>query len=347
MKISNTRGFASDNNAGIHPYMLEAINNANVGHVVAYGDDVYTGNAERVLKKYFGDDIEVFFVLTGTGANVLSLASATKSINAVICATTAHINADECGAPEKFCNCKLLTIDTPDGKLTPEAVKKHLHGFGFEHHVQPKVISISQPTEMGTVYTPGEMKALADLAKQYKLYFHVDGARLANAAATLNLGFKEFTSAVGVDVLSFGGTKNGMLFGESVIFFNPDLAIGFKYLRKQSMQLVSKMRFISAQFEVYLDRNVWYENARHANEMALMLYQHVKDIPGIEVTQKIEANAVFAIIPERIIKPLQDKYFFYIWDEARNEVRWMTSFDTTAEDIRNFANYLRTLLTPK
>ena len=345
MKSIAHRGFASDNNAGIHPQLLEAIGKANLGHVVAYGDDIYTRNAENIIKKHFGSSIEVFFVLNGTGANVLSLASMTKSFNAVICADTAHINADECGAPEKFCDCKLITVSTPDGKLTPDAVSKHLHGFGFEHHVQPKVISISQPTEMGTVYTPGEIKALADLAKQYEMYLHMDGARLANAAVSLNLGFKEFTANMGVDVLSFGGTKNGMLFGESVIFFKPDLAKDFKYLRKQGMQLVSKMRFISAQFETYLDRGVWDHNARHANNMALLLYEKVKRMPEIKITQKVEANAVFALIPQSIIKPLQDKYFFYIWDEAKNEVRWMTSFDTTPEDVSSFTEYIRSLLT--
>lgn len=344
MKSSIVRGFASDNNAGIHPLILEAIRDANVGHAIAYGDDQHTKSAERIIKKHFGDSVEVFFVLTGTGANVLSLAAATKSINAVICASTAHIHADECGAPEKFCNCKLIDIPTPDGKLTPDEVRRHLLGFGFEHHVQPKVISISQPTEMGTIYTPGEIRALADLARQYKLYLHIDGARLANAAASLNLGFKAITADVGADIVSFGGTKNGLLCGESVLIFNPGLAPDFKYMRKQSMQLVSKMRFLSAQFETYLEGNLWYDNARHANEMAQLLYQQVKDIPGVQVTQKVEANAVFATIPVGIITRLQQKYFFYVWDEARNEVRWMTSFDTTPEDVNNFTSHLKSLL---
>jgi threonine aldolase len=343
MSIVN-RGFASDNNAGIHPQLLEAISKANTGHVVAYGDDIYTKGAENIIKKHFGSAIEVFFVLTGTGANVLSLASITKPFHAVICADTAHINIDECGAPEKFCDCKLITIPSVNGKLTPEAVRRHLHGFGFEHHVQPKVISISQPTEMGTVYTPGEIKALAELAKQFNMFIHMDGARLANAAVYLNSSFKEITAETGVDVLSFGGTKNGMLFGESVIFFKPDLAVDFKYLRKQGMQLVSKMRFISAQYETYLDTDIWYQSALHANNMAQYLLDKIDDIPEIRVTQKVEANAVFAIIPHHIIKPLQDKYFFYIWDEDRNEVRWMTSYDTTPEDINSFTEYLRSLL---
>ncbi len=344
MNSSITRGFASDNNAGVHPLLLEAIQQANAGHVVAYGDDIYTRNAEKAFKKYFGDTIEVYFVLTGTGANVLSLASLTKSINSVICASTSHINVDECGAPEKFCNCKLLTVETPDGKLTPEAVKKHLHGFGFEHHAQPGVISISQSTEMGTVYTPAEIKALSNLAKEYGLYLHVDGARITNAAVSLDLGFREFTAEAGVDVLSFGGTKNGLMFGEAVVFFNRELAKDFRYYRKQSTQLISKMRFIGAQFAVYLESNIWKLNAQHANKMAQLLNDRVKDIPGVKVTQKVQSNAVFAIIPGRIIKPLMEQYFFYMWDESLNEVRWMTSFDTTEEDIENFTSLLKRLL---
>ncbi len=344
MNSSITRGFASDNNAGIHPLLLEAIQQANAGHVIAYGDDIYTRNAEKAFRKYFSEGIDVYFVLTGTGANVLSLASLTKSINSVICASTSHINVDECGAPEKFCNCKLLTVDTPDGKLTPDAVKKHLHGFGFEHHAQPGVISISQSTEMGTVYTPGEIKALSKLAKEYGLYLHADGARIANAAVSLDLGFREFTAEAGVDVLSFGGTKNGMMFGEAVVFFNRELAKDFRYYRKQSTQLISKMRFIGAQFTAYLESNIWKMNAQHANRMAQLLYDRVKDLTGVQVTQKVQSNAVFAIIPERIIKPLMDQYFFYMWDESRNEVRWMTSFDTTEEDIENFASLLKRLL---
>jgi threonine aldolase len=344
MKAKVNRGFASDNNAGIHPLLLEAILEANQGHVVAYGDDVYTRKAVDTIKKHFGNQTEVFFVLTGTGANVLGLSSLAESYHAIICAETAHINVDECGAPEKFCNCKLLAVPSVDGKLTPDAVSRHLHGFGFEHHVQPKVISISQPTEMGTVYSPAEIKALADLAQQYKMYLHMDGARLANAAASLEMDFQAFTGNVGVDVLSFGGTKNGMLFGESVVFFKPELAENFRYSRKQGMQLASKMRFISAQFDTYLNSGIWKSNANHANRMAKLLLDKVSGLPGVTITQKVEANAVFAIIPQSIIQPLQEQYFFYVWDEARSEVRWMTSFDTTPEDINGFTACLESLL---
>lgn len=341
---NHKRGFASDNNAGIHPLLLEAIAKANDGHVVAYGDDKYTYSAIKAIKKHFGEKTkDVFFVLTGTGANVLSLSSVTKSYHAVICADTAHIQTDECGAPEKFTGCKLISIPTPDGKLTPELIRPRLLGFGFEHHVQPKIISISQPTEMGTVYTAQEINAISELAKEYDLYLHMDGARLANAAVYLNAGFAEFTADAGVDILSFGGTKNGMLFGESVVFFRSGISDDFRYLRKQGMQLVSKMRFISAQFEAYLNSNIWSVNAQHANRMAQLLYRKVSEIPAIRVTQKVQANAVFAVVPHHIIEPLQKEYFFYVWDENRDEVRWMTSFDTTEEDIEGFTSYLKSL----
>jgi threonine aldolase len=340
MTSTGRRGFASDNNAGIHPVLLDAIAAANSGHVVAYGEDEYTHRAERVFKDHFGSNAEVFFVLTGTGANVLSLASFTRSFNSVICAETAHIQVDECGAPEKFTQCKLLTVCTPDGKLTVDGIKKYLHGFGVEHHAQPRVISISQPTEMGTVYTPAEISSLADLAHQNNMILHMDGARLANAAVSLDIPFKSFTTDAGVDVLSFGGTKNGMLFGESVVFLGPGMSAEFKFLRKQGMQLASKMRYISAQFEAYLSKDVWRTNAMHANKMAQLLYEKTSSVPGIKITQKVQANAVFAIIPANLVEALQEKYFFYVWDEATCEVRWMTSFDTTPADIDGFSSFL-------
>jgi len=338
------RGFASDNNSGIHPLLLESIAEANTGHTIAYGDDEFTRRAEATFKEHFGEQAEVFFVVTGTGANVLSLASLTRSYNAIICAETAHINVDECGAPEKFTSCKLVSVPTPDGKLTTENVTRNLHGFGFEHHTQPRVISISQPTEMGTVYTPAEIKSLADLAAEYGMMLHMDGARLANAAVSLSLPFKSFTTDAGVDVLSFGGTKNGMLYGESVVFLKPGLSENFKYLRKQGMQLSSKMRFISAQFETYLNKKVWYHNALHANKMANLLFERTSRIRGITITQPVQANAVFAIVPGDLIRTLQEKYFFYVWDEATSEVRWMTSYDTTPKDIEDFSLFLSSLL---
>lgn len=343
MSVSIKRGFASDNNSGIHPEILEAIARVNLGHTIAYGDDPYTQQAINTLKSYFGAGAEPFFVLTGTGANVTGLAAVTQPHHAIICAETAHINVDECGAPERFCNCKLLTVNTVNGKLNPDNVSRHLHGFGFEHHVQPRVISISQPTEMGTVYTTEEITAISELAKKHDLILHMDGARLANAAVRLNLEFREFTAAAGVDVLSFGGTKNGMLFGESVIFFRKELADQFRYLRKQGMQLASKMRYIAAQFDVYLKKDIWRSNALHANRMAQLLLEGVRTLPAVKITQKVETNGVFAIIPHEVISPLQKSYFFYIWDERRDEVRWMTSFDSQEKDIEDFTYQIRVL----
>jgi len=340
--MTNKRGFASDNNSGVHPEIIKAIMAANEGHTIAYGDDPYSDKAKKKLYEHFGNEIDIYFVFIGTAANVLGLNAATHSWSAVICAETAHINVDECGAPEKFNGFKLLSVETPDGKLTVDLIQKHMHGFGFEHHSQPKVISITQATELGTVYTKDEVKTLADYAHQNNMYLHMDGARIANAAVSLNLPFKEFTKVAGVDILSFGGTKNGMMYGEAIVFFNKKLGEDFKYIRKQGMQLASKMRFISAQFERYLSDNLWYENAKHSNEMAQLLAEKLKDVSQIQITQKVEANGVFAIVPSReIIEELMNEYFFYDWDESSNEVRWMCSFDTQEEDINNFVELIK------
>ncbi len=337
----NKRGFASDNNAGVHTEILKAIQNVNNGHTIAYGDDPYTEKATAVIKDIFGEEVEVFFVFIGTAANVLGLDAITQPYNSVICSETAHIHVDECGAPEKFTGCKLLSVETEDGKLTVEGIKKHMHGFGFEHHSQPGVISITQASEMGTVYTVEEIRKISDYAHQNGLLLHMDGARISNAAVSLDKSFKEFTSDAGVDVLSFGGTKNGMMYGEAVIFFDKELAQDFKYRRKQGMQLASKMRFISTQFLAFLSNDLWKKNAEHANRMAKLLEKEVSKIHGIKITQKVEANGVFAIIPQNLISELQEEYFFYVWDEERSEVRWMTSFDTTEEDVYGFCDLLR------
>ncbi len=339
----NKRGFASDNNSGIHPAILEAIQNVNVGHVAGYGDDIYTQNAINEFKKIFGNEIEVFFVFNGTGANILSITSSTNSFNSVICAATAHIFVDECGAPEKASGCKLIPITTKDGKLTPELIKPQLLGFGFEHHSQPKLISISQVTELGTVYEVDEIKAICKLAHQHGMLVHMDGARIANAAVSLNLPFNAFTNDAGIDVLSFGGTKNGMMFGEAVIFFNKELAENAKYIRKQSTQLYSKMRFIAAQFSAYFANDLWKINAAHANKMASVLAGKLVEI-GIPITQKVSANGIFALLDDEIRDKLQKEYFFYPWDESNHEVRWMTSFDTAPEDIDSFCKALEKLL---
>ena len=335
------RSFASDNNAGVHPEVIEAIRAANEGHVIAYGDDPFTERAVKLFKKHFGPDVAVYFVFGGTGANVLGLKAVTKSHQAIICAETAHVNVDECGAPENFTGCKLLTVATPDGKLRVEQIKPLLHGIGVEHHVQPAVITISQATEMGTVYTKDELKTLADFAHDQGMLLHVDGARLSNAAVSLNAVLKEITADVGVDVLSFGGTKNGMMYGEAVVFFDPKLAADFKYIRKQGMQLSSKTRFIAAQFEAMLSGNLWQRGPAYANRMARLLASELSKLPQIKITQPVESNGVFAVIPSEHIPALQQKYFFYVWNEEISEVRLMASFDTTEEDIRDFVAFVR------
>ena len=335
------RSFASDNNAGVHPEMIDAVRAANDGHVIAYGDDPFTARAVKLFQKHFGRDVTVYFVFGGTGANVLGLKAMTKSYQAIICAETAHVNVDECGAPENFTGCKLISVPTADGKLRVEQIKPLLHGIGVEHHVQPAVITISQATEMGTVYTKNELKTLAGFAHEHGMLLHVDGARIANAAVSLDASLKEITADAGVDVLSFGGTKNGMMYGEAVVFFDSKLAAGFKYIRKQGMHLPSKMRFISAQFEALLSRDVWRRGAAHANRMAQLLGSELAKLPQIKLTQPVEANGVFAVIPREYIPALQKKYFFYVWNEEISEVRLMASFDTSEEDIRDFVKFVR------
>lgn len=338
------KSFASDNNSGIHPEILQAIQSANQGHVVAYGDDPYTQSAIQKIKDCFGEEIDVYFVFSGTGANVLGLKQITHSYNSIICPETGHIHNDECGAPEKWTGCKLLTVPTGDGKITVEGIARHLHGIGFEHHSQPRVVSISQATEMGTVYTPYEIQAIADFVHQNGLWLHMDGARLANAAASLELSLRQLTADADVDVLSFGGTKNGMLMGECVIFLKRDLGRDFKYVRKQGTQLMSKMRFVGAQYEAYLSNDLWLRCAQHANQMAQRLAEEIRKIPQIAITQKVETNAVFAIVPRESIPILQKEFFFYVWNEKTSEVRWMTSFDTTEDDVVQFTQFIQKTL---
>ena len=331
------RSFASDNNAGVHPEVLAAVGRANVGHVRAYGDDPFTEAALARLREQLGERAHPFLVFGGTGANVLGLQAVMRPHEAVICSDFAHINLDECGAPERYVGCKLLGVPSPDGKLTPELVRARISGVGVEHHVQPRVVSVSQATEYGTVYTPAELRALADFAHANGLFLHVDGARIANAAAALSVPLRDITQDAGVDVLSFGGTKNGLLGGEAVVFFSPDHAAGFRFIRKQGMQLASKMRFVAAQFEALLSDDLWLRSARHANDMARRLEQKVRAVPGVTVTQPVEANAVFATVPREAIPVLQEAFFFYVWSEPRSEVRWMASWDTTEDDVDAFA----------
>jgi threonine aldolase len=334
------RSFASDNNAGVHAKVLRALAAVNRGHVVGYGDDSYTEAAVRKFKQHFGSDIDVFFVFNGTAANCLSLKTMTESYQAVICSEGAHIYTDECGAPEKFTGCKLIPIPTADGKLTVEAVGHAYHGIGDQHHVQPRAISITQASELGTVYTPREVRDLARFAHARDMLLHMDGARIANAAVSLGLTLREATRDLGVDVLSFGGTKNGAMGAEAVVFFDRKLSRDFLYLRKQGMQLASKMRFISAQFDALLSNDLWRKNARQANLMAQLLRKEISKIPGVKIVYKVEANGVFAQIPRPAIAKLQKRYFFYMWDEERSLVRWMCSFDTKERDVKQFARFV-------
>lgn len=338
------RGFGSDNHSGVSPEVLDAIARVNTEHALAYGDDEYCAHAIEMLKKEFGEQAGVYFVFNGTGANVLSIDAMCRSHHAVVCAETAHINVDECGAPQRTVGCKLLVVTAPDGKLTPDMVKTQLHGFGFEHHSQPRAISIAQSTELGTLYSLDEIKALADVAHSYDMFLHVDGARLANAAVALGCSFRQMTTDCGVDVLSFGGTKNGMLMGESCIVLNPELDVDMKYRRKQMGQLCSKMRYVAAQYIGYMESGVWYRNAEHSNAMAQRLYNAVKDILGVKVMYPVQVNSVFVQLPHHVWTALQKDYFFYDWDENDDVVRWMCSFDTTEQDIDDFVTALKCYL---
>jgi threonine aldolase len=330
------RGFASDNNAGIHPDIIKEIISVNSEHVIGYGSDIYTERALSIFKEQFGSSTETFFVFTGTGANVLSISGITRSWNSVITASTAHLEQDECGAPEKFTGCKVLTVDSPDGKVNVELIEKHMHGFDFEHHSQPKVISVTQSTEMGTVYTTAEIRKIADFAHDRGMLLQMDGARIANAAVSLDLPFKAFTTDAGVDVLSFGGTKNGMMFGEAICFLKPGLSNDFKYIRKQGMQLASKMRFISAQYIAYFRNDLWKDCASHSNAMAVILAGRLKQFKEVNVTQEVQSNGVFVIMPSAVAERMLSHYFFYPWNEKRSEYRLMASWDTTEEDIEDF-----------
>ena len=329
------RGFASDNYAGIHPEILKAIADVNPGHQVAYGDDIYSEQLTGVIKSQFGDQAEAFPVFNGTGANVITLQAMCKPWEAVVCATSAHINVDEGGAPEKVAGLKLLQVETPDGKLTPELVDKQAWGFGNEHRAQPKVVSITNSTEYGTVYSVAEIKALADHAHSLGMYIHLDGARISNAGAALGTSLRAFTTDAGIDAVSLGGTKNGAMGAEAAVILNPDLVPAMKYVRKSAMQLASKMRFISIQLVAMFEGDLWLKNAQHSNAMAQELYKGIKDIPGVKVDAP-QANALFPILPATSIEPLQSVAKFYVWDHMINQVRWMCSWDTTQADVDNF-----------
>lgn len=337
----SVRGFASDNYAGVHPEILAAIALANEGHQVAYGEDQYTEHLQEVMRSHFGPTAEAFPVFNGTGANVTALQALTDRWGAVICAESAHINVDEGGAPERMGGLKLLTVPTPDGKLTPELIDRQAWGWEDEHRAMPQVVSITQNTELGTLYTVEEIRAIVEHAHAKGMKVHLDGARIANAAASLGVPLRAFTTDVGVDVLSYGGTKNGMLFGEAVVVLNPDAVSHMKHLRKLSMQLASKMRFLSVQLEALLAGDLWLRNARHGNAMAQRLATGVRDLDGVEILYPVQANAVFAVLPQEVSRRLQERFRFYFWDEAAGVVRWMCSFDTTEGDIDAFLQALK------
>jgi threonine aldolase len=338
------RSFGSDNHAPVHPAVMEAIAAANVDSAISYGDDPLTAAAESLFKVHFGPDAEAFLVFNGSAANVLALESVVRSYESVICAASAHVYTDECGAAERYVGIKLVPVPTVDGKLTVESVSAAAWGWGDQHHVQPRVVSITQSTELGTRYSVDEVQALAEWAHERDMVLHMDGARLSNAAAALEVGLADVSTACGVDVLSFGGTKNGLLGAEAVVFLRPEFAAGFLFLRKQAMQLASKMRYPAAQFVALLTDDLWRRNADHANRMAARLAGEVARLPGVRVTRPVEANAVFAVLPPEVGTALQASYPFYVWDEGSYEVRWMTSFDTTDDDVDGFVAELRRLL---
>jgi len=341
---SPRRGFASDNAATVHPEVLAAISRANVGHAYGYGHDELTLSVARLFQEHFGEHARAFPVWGGTAANVLSLRAACRAWEAVICTQTAHLNADECGAPEAIAGVKLLSAPSVDGRLTPASVEGLIERIGDEHAVQPGVLSISQCTELGTVYSLEELRELSSLAHRRGLLVHMDGARLANAAVALGVSLRAVTTDVGVDVLSFGGTKNGLLGAEAVVFLMPELAEGFEYLRKQSLQLASKMRFLAVQLEALLTDQLWLRCAAHANAMAARLAERIHGVPGVTVTRPVQANAVFARLPADAVAALQREYDFYVWDQRLSEVRWMCSWDTTEEDVEQFAAAVRSAL---
>ena len=338
------RSFASDNNSGVHPLVMEALAAANHDHAVGYGDDPWTEEAVARLREAFGANCEPLFTFNGTGSNAVALQLCTRPYHLILCAETAHIYVDECGSPARMTGCQIRPIATPDGKLTQNLIRPHLRNFGEQHHSQPGALYVSQCTELGTVYTPDELKALVDFVHGYGLKVHLDGARIANAAASLGVSIKEISQDCGVDTMTLGGTKNGLMFGECVVVFDRSLFDATKYVRKQSGQLASKMRYISAQFSAYLENGLWLECAAHANRMAGILYRRLSAIPGIVFTQKVQSNQLFLTMPKKVSEKLSEDYFYYYWNEAAGEVRFVTSFDTVEKDIDNLVAAVETAM---
>lgn len=332
------RTFASDNNAPIAAEILQAIMQANSGDAVSYGDDELTRRAVSQIREVFGADSDAYFMFNGTGANVVALSCLLKPWEAVICPASAHLQTDECGAFERFTGCKILPVNAPDGKLHVADLRAFAHASREEHHSQPRAVSISQSTEFGTLYSPEELRELCDFAHRSGWLVHMDGARIANAAAALGMGLRECTRDLGIDVLTFGGTKNGLMLGEAIVFFGKDLHNdSARFARKQGMQLASKMRFIAAQFSALLENDRWRTYASHANAMAQRLAERIKNVPGVQITRPVECNAIFATLDREVIPRIQKEYFFYVFDESLPEVRWMTHHATTPQDVDNFA----------
>ena len=347
MTTGGKKTFASDNYAGVHPEVMAALARANEGHEGSYGADSHTAACVGKFRDLFGADTEVFLVYNGTGANVVGLSAMTRSYHSIICPESAHINVDESTAPEKFTGCKLIAVPTPDGKLTPALIRARIQRVGDQHHPQARVISISQPTEYGTLYSAEEVREISAVAREHQLLLHMDGSRISNAAVALDTDFRTFSRDAGVDVLSFGGTKNGMMFGEAILVFRPELAAELSYLRKQGMQLHSKMRFIAAQFNAMLENNLWARNAKHANTMAARLADGISKLPAVRLTQRVQVNGLFVIMPAELIPRVQEQSFFYVWNDATSEVRLMCSWDTAEADVDSFLLHLQTILSSR
>lgn len=354
INYKENKSFASDNNSGVHPEILKALSRVNSGHMVSYGDDPVTKETEELFKSFFGRDIRVYFLGTGTAANVIGIQTFINSFNSVLCSDTSHLNVDECGSLEKLTGAKTEVVKSCYGKINIDSLRRFLSFKNDPHHSQPRVISISQPTELGTVYSVKELNELADFAHENGLLFHVDGARLANAVVALGLDLSQFTRSVEIDFLSFGGTKNGLLMAESIVIFDNEYTRRYdfknlEYYRKQGMQLVSKMRYISAQFYVYLKSGIWSINAVKANKMSSLLRDEIQNLKKVRLFCPVQTNAVFAYLPKHIIRDLQEAYFFYVWQDesdlsGHSVVRFMTSFDTEAEDIGLFVQTLGKML---
>lgn len=338
LKLSSEprRHFASDNNSPAHPAVMEAILEANQGHALAYGTDFYTERATKKFKQVFGESCEPFFVFTGTGANVLGLDALTRSHHAVICAQEAHLNGPECSAPEQFARVKLFAVPTTTGKITVSDIESFFGHVGDQHHAQPKVVSLTQATDFGLCYSTKELTRICDFAHRHDMFVHMDGARLSTACASLGVSLKQMTADTGLDVLSLGGTKNGLLGAEAVLFFKPELTKNFKYIRKQGMQLASKMRFLAVQMEALFGGDLWLENAGQANRMARILAQGLNQIPGVEITREVQTNMVYCRLPAKSIPLIQEQYLFYVFDPQSSEVRLVTNYDTTKDDVQGF-----------